>query len=125
MGVSGEAGWITSVELLVSAETGPSPDQDLEFSIGTGVNGSTVFSSDKTIASGSITGSLSTVTITYSPAIGPFLASTDYYLNFEVASGNGKAYYLGYNGSDDYGNGTYYKGGSNDSKDMFFKVFGY
>ena len=47
-----------------------------------------------------------TYTITYSTPVGPLSADTTYYLNYETG-GNGKAYYLGYNGNSTYGNGSY------------------
>lgn len=38
---------------------------------------------------------------------------------------HGKAYFLGYNGNSDYGDGDYFKGGSGDGKDIYFKISGY
>ncbi|MCK5566026.1 MAG: PASTA domain-containing protein, partial [Planctomycetes bacterium] len=100
----------------------------LVFTIGTSVNGGTVSGSTVNIAPSSVTNtsggsSFMTYTVTYSTPVGPLSPDTTYYLNFETG-GNGKAYYIGYNGNSTYSNGTYYKGGSDDGKDCYFKIFG-
>jgi len=118
---------ITKVELLLSRES-DAPSDDLHFTIGTSRNGGTISGSAFDISPSSVTNSsggsnFMTYTITYSTPVGPLNANTTYYLNYETG-GNGKAYFLGYNGNSSYGNGTYYKDGSDDSKDSYFKIFG-
>ncbi|MHC4086351.1 MAG: metallophosphoesterase [Planctomycetota bacterium] len=118
---------ISKVELKLSRES-DSPNSDLEFSIGTSTNGGTISGSMFNITPSSVTNtsggdSFMTYTITFSTPVGPLSANTTYYLNFETG-GNGKAYFLGYNDDSDYGDGSYYKDGSDDNKDSYFKIFG-
>ncbi|NIU54973.1 MAG: hypothetical protein GWN67_00790 [Phycisphaerae bacterium] len=118
---------ITKIELKLSRDS-DSPDQALAFTLGTSVNGGTISDSAVNIQPSEVTNtsggsSFMTYTVTYSTPVGPLNPNTTYYLNFQTG-GNGNAYYIGYNDDNTYGNGTYYKSGSDDGKDCYFKIFG-
>jgi VCBS repeat-containing protein len=128
-GTNGGPGYsITKVVLQISRES-TAPNTNLTFSIGTGVNVGAIGGSSATISPVSITNATSgdsfqIYEINFPTPVGPLNAGTTYYLNLECEAPNGRRFYFAYSGSNTYPNGTYYRGGSNDGKDMWFKIWG-
>ena len=119
---------INKVKLYLSRDS-EAPSADLQFNIGTAINSGAIAGSDIVITSSQITNTsegsnFTAYEIAFASPVGPLDAGVTYYLNFESNSANGKKYYLEYTGGNTYPNGTYYKSGSNDGKDIRFQVFG-
>jgi chitodextrinase/predicted phosphodiesterase len=118
---------VTKVVLYVSKDK-EAPTQNLAFNIGTSVNGNPLAGSSVNITPGSITNisegvTFQTIEVKFSAAI-TLTAGQTYYLNFSNNSGNGKKYYFEFTSSNTYTNGTYYKSGSDQGKDIRFQVYG-
>jgi VCBS repeat-containing protein len=114
--------------LHLSRET-EAPDANLNFNIGSGINSGTIAGSSVTIAPSSITNtsagdSFQTYEIVYGTPVGPLTSGTTYYLNLECEGSNGRPIYAEYAGSSTYANGTFYKDGNDDGKDMWFEIYG-
>ena len=45
-------------------------------------------------------------------------------MSLETSASNGGSYFMEYSGNNSYSNGSYYKDGSNDGKDMSFIIEG-
>jgi fibronectin type 3 domain-containing protein len=122
-----EAFFVSRVVLNVSRDF-EAPTGTLEVSIGAGVNSVGLSSSasitPSAIANTSGGASFQPVTVTFNPPVGPLTPDRIYYLNFSTNAPNGKAYYLQYSGLSVYPGGTYFKNGSNDSKDIRFQIWG-
>lgn len=128
-GIAGGSSYsITKIVLRLSRET-VVPNANLDFYIGTGTNagavaGSTVFINPASITNASSGASFQTYEIVYAAPVGPFVAGTTYYLNFEFDPTNGRRLFLeGADGSA-YANGTYYRAGSDNGQDARFEIWG-
>ena len=104
------------------------PDRNLDFSIGAGINSGPIAGSSFTITMASITNtsggsSFQDYVIAYPAPVGPFVAGTTYYLNFESGP-NGRDVFVEMSGDNVYADGTYYEGGGDRDDDMRFKVYG-
>ncbi len=105
------------------------PNTDLEFNVGTAVNNGSISGSIKNIKASEINNtsegsSFTKYEIAFASPVGPLVAGTTYYLNFENNGSNGNKYYLEYSGGNTYPDGTYYKSGDNDGKDIKFQIIG-
>jgi len=124
-GTAGDPSYnIKKVVLRLSKKSGQG--NDLDFSIGAGINSGTVVGSAYTITMATISNatqgaSFQNYDIVYNTSVGPFTAGTPYYLNL-ANSPSGKEVFVEYAGDNTYPRGTYYKGGSDDSKDMRFEI---
>jgi hypothetical protein len=117
--------YIRKLVIYVSRET-EAPNANLLVSIGTAINGGAVAGSSVSIAPSAITDTsagttFQAYTITFGAPVA-LTAGTTYYINLECNASNGKGVYLDYANSSTYANGTYYKHGSDDSKDMRFQL---
>ncbi len=127
-GVSGDFSYsITNVVLRLSRNS-DTPNVHLNFSIGTGINSGPIPGSSFTVTRASITNlsegsSFQDYVISFATPVGPLVAGTPYYLNFNYGS-NGEKLYLESSSSSAYPNGTYYKDGSNENKDIRFQIYG-
>lgn len=121
--------FLTRAEIYLSRDQ-DAPNRDLTASIGTSANGGTIAGSVVTITPAEVSntsegGSFDTFNVVFSSAIGPLQAGTTYFLSFEAESPNGKKYYLELDADENYPQGTYFKGGSSDSKDLRFQIWGF
>ena len=120
---------VTRVTLYLSKKGGGAePDGPLLFSIGTSVNGGTIAGSDVSISASQVTNtsegtSFDTVDVAFASPLN-LTGGTTYYMNFKESAPNGEAYFLEYAGSSTYANGSYFKSGSNDGKDIRFTIRG-
>ncbi len=120
---------VTKIVLHLSRES-EAPNGDLRVDIGTGVNSGAISGSSFDIAQSEITNTsggsnFMTYTYTYSTPVSGLSQGTTYYLNFDNLGGNGIADYVEYYSGNTYSDGTYYKSGSDDGKDMWFEIWGY
>jgi hypothetical protein len=127
--VGGKSYTISKVLLNLSREA-TAPNTNLNFFIGTGVNAGAIAGSSVTILPSSITNvssgsSFQPYEIVFDTGVGPLTAGTTYYLNLECESTNGKRIWSDYDDQSSYTNGTYYKGGSHDGKDITFQISGF
>jgi VCBS repeat-containing protein len=116
---------ISQVVLYLSRKSGGS--DNLNFSIGTGVNAGAIAGSSNSISTSSITNtsqgsSFQTYAIVYGTPLGPFIAGTTYYLNLDNQSG--QKVFVEYPGSNTYTNGTFYFNGNDQNEDMRFQTYG-
>ena len=128
-GTAGEPNYSISKVVLNLSTEATRPNTNVNFSIGTGVNTGALPGSSVTIAPLGITNtssgsSFQRYEIVYATPVGPFTAGSSYYLNLECEASNGKRIWSDYDDKNNYSNGTYYKGGSDDAKDITFQVFG-
>jgi hypothetical protein len=115
---------IKQVVLYLSRKSGGSAN--LNFSVGTGVNAGAIAGSSLAISSASITNtsqgsSFQTNVIVYGTPLGPFIAGTTYYLNFDNQSG--QKVFVESPGNNIYTNGTFYLNGNDQHKDMRFQIY--
>jgi len=127
-GTAGTTFTVTKLVLHVSREQ-KAPNSNLVVSIGTGINagalnGSTVSIAPSTITNTSAGSTFQAVEVTFASPL-TLEGGKTYFLNFQCEAANGKTFYLEYASSDTYAAGTYYKGGSDDSKDVWFQMFGF
>lgn len=99
---------------------------NLNFSIRTGINSGTVAGSAFAIPMSGISNTTEGVSfqnyqVVYSTDAGPFTAGTTYYLNL-ANSPSGQDVWVELAGSSTYPNGTYYKIGADQGKDMCFEI---
>ena len=118
---------VTKVVLYVSKDVS-GVTQNLQFNIGRSVNGNPIAGSSVGITPASITNvsegkSFQTVTVQFSSPVS-LTAGTTYYLNFSNSTSTGKKYYLSYRPTNGYANGSYFKSGASESKDIQFLVYG-
>lgn len=128
-GTAGQPGYTISRLVLHLSRSTLLPTTNLTFYIGTGKNSGALTRSTVSIPPAAITdtsagNTFQTYEINFSSPVGPLTAGTTYYLNLECESANsGKIYAEAATGST-YANGTYYKDGSDDSKDLWFQLWG-
>ena len=118
---------VTKVVLYISKDVS-GVTQNLQVNIGRSVNGNPVAGSSVGITPASITNvsegkSFQTVTVQFSTPVS-LTAGTTYYLNFSNVSSTGKKYYLSYRPTNGYADGSYFKSGARESKDIQFLVYG-
>jgi hypothetical protein len=117
---------ISKIVLRLSRET-EAPNTNLNFYIGSGINSGALGGSSVAIDPLSITNtsggnSFQVYEIVYERPIGPLMAGTTYYLNFDCEAPIARRIYL--DAADAYGKGTYYRGGIDDDRDMRFEIWG-
>ena len=126
-GTAGSTYTVTKVQVYLSKEN--NPNGNLEFNIGTSINGGALSGSAVSITPAQVTNNSAGNNFTlYSIVLSqPVVLNGDqtYYLNFSTSASNGKKFFLEYSSNNSYAEGTWYKGGSNDGKDARFKIFGY
>ena len=116
---------VTSVELKLSKKQ--SSLNDLVFNIGASKNGGALPNGAFNITSGSVGNTsegndFDTVVIDFDPPVA-LTGGVTYWLNFSTSSSN--EWFLGYDGTNNYADGSYYKNGGDDGKDIWFKVSGH
>jgi hypothetical protein len=119
---------VTRIVLHLSREN-TAPDGTLNVCIGTGINSGPLPGSLAAILPSAVTNasdgnSFQTYEILYRTPVGPLSSGTTYYLNFETGAPNGKRFWLESSAGTVYPRGTYYRDGSNDSKDIWFEIWG-
>lgn len=122
----GPAYSISKVRLRLSRKL-DAPSDDLNFSIGTGINSGPVAGSGYAITMASITNtsdasSFQDYDIVFTAPVGPFTAGTTYYLNLDNAP-NGRDVHVETSGNNTYANGTYYEEGADKGGDMRFQIY--
>lgn len=128
-GVPGDPSYtISKVVLYLSRDT-TAPNTNMNFNIGTELNASALAGSSVNINPLSITNttggsSFQAYEILYSTAVGPLTAGTTYYLNLDNEAPNSAKIYLNRSGSAVYPNGTFFRGGGDQSYDIKFDIFG-
>lgn len=115
---------LKKVTLRLSKKAGQA--NNLNFSIGTGINAGPITGSGYAITMAGVSNTTQGVSfqnydIVYNTPVGPLTAGTTYCLNLDN-SPNGKDVWVEYAGSSTFSQGTYYKDGSDDSKDMRFEI---
>ena len=128
-GTAGNPGFfITKVVLRLSLESTP-PNVNLNVSIGTGINGGTIYGSSVSVSPAQIGNtsagsSFMMLQVVFPAPVGPLTAGSTYYLNLECEASNGKTIYVEQASHNAYSEGSYFKSGSDDEKDIWFQVFG-
>jgi PKD repeat protein len=120
---------VTKISFYVSRGT-TLPNGELALSIGTSINGGTVAGSTGSLAAATVTNtsagsSFMKITLTYNTPV-TLNAGQVYYFNLVSKATNGAKYYVDLSSSSSsYANGSYYRNGSNQSRDMRFEIIGY
>ena len=119
---------VTKIVLHLSKESAP-PDGTLNISIGTGINsgplpGSFVAIPPSAVTNASGGNSFQTYEVLYPTPVGPLDNGTTYYLNFETGAPNGRRFWIESTDANAYSRGAYYRDGQNDSKDIWFEIWG-
>jgi hypothetical protein len=104
-------------------------DTNLSFSIGTDANSNVVAGSSVSISPSAITNTSGGVSfqdydVIFTQPVGPFVAGTTYYFNFECEALNNGKVFLETSGGSAYANGIYYRGGSAQADDLVFELWG-
>jgi PKD repeat protein len=124
----GTAGTLTATKLVLRVSRDyDAPNGNLSVFIGTSNQGGEIAGTRKAITPAMITNttagsSFQDVTIDLANIV--LNQGTTYYINTSNTSSNGKAYYLEMAGSSTYANGTYFKGSSDEKKDVRFVLWG-
>jgi VCBS repeat-containing protein len=129
VGAAGNPTYMVSKVVLYLSREAIAPNTNLNFSIGTGVNAGPIPGSSVSIAPSTITDTSSGATfqtydVVFATPVGPLTAGTTYYLNLESEPSNGKRIWSAYDDLNNYPNGTYYRAGTDQLKDIKFQVVG-
>ncbi len=126
-GIAGNPDFTIDEVVLYLSRESIAPNANLNFNIGTAINsgaiaGSTISINPSSISNTTSGSSFQTYRIVYATPVGPLTAGTTYYLNLECQPANGKRIWSEYAGISTYANGTYFKAGVNDGKDIKFQI---
>ena len=125
-GTIGDAPFSISKVVLHLSRRSVAPNVDLNFSIGTQMNGGTIPGSQHAITMASITNltegnSFQRYEIALHPPLGPLAAGSNYFINLENLAG-GKEVFVERADSSTYARGTMYKDYSDEGRDIRFEI---
>lgn len=128
-GNTGGYSYSISEVILRLSRKADSPNANLNFSIGTGINSGAIPGSNFTITRASITNvsggsSFQDCLVAFASPVGPLIAGKTYYLNFNYESGGKELFIESSLSGNTYANGTYYKIGNDEGKDVRFQIQG-